>query len=81
MSLLYADPYLQYLPSKISAASLALARVNLGIPIWSKKLEQTTGYTLIDLKEIIMRLSVTHVEARTAAQQAIQEKFKVSKYV
>lgn len=76
---MYADPYLQYLPSKISAAALALARLNLSLPIWSKKLEQTTGYTMTDLKEIIMRLSFTHVEAKTAAQQAIQEKFKASK--
>lgn len=77
--MLYADPYLQFLPSKISAAAMALARLNLNMPFWSKKLELTTGYTLEDLKEIIMRLSVTHAEARTASQQAIQEKFKSSK--
>lgn len=79
LSLLEADPYLQYLPSTISAAAIALARHNLNLPIWSTKLEQETGYSLGDLKEIIFHLSRTHVASVDLPQQAIQDKYKASK--
>lgn len=79
MSLLEADPYLQYLPSTISAAAIALARHNLNVPIWSKKLEEATGYALDDLKEIIFHLSHTHVASVDLPQQAIQDKYKATK--
>lgn len=79
LSLLEADPYLQYLPSTISSAAIALARHNLNLPIWSTKLEQETGYSLDDLKEIIFHLSRTHVASVDLPQQAIQDKYKASK--
>lgn len=77
--MLEADPYLQYHPSKISAAALAVARHTLEYPMWSKSLEQETGYTLDDLKEIIMHLNKSFEEAPEFGQQAIQEKYKSSK--
>lgn len=79
MSLLEADPYLQYLPSTISAAAIALAHHNLNLPIWSKNLEQATGYSLDELKEVIFHLSRTHVASVDLPQQAIQDKYKATK--
>ncbi|XP_055598021.1 G2/mitotic-specific cyclin-A-like [Uranotaenia lowii] len=81
LSLLDADPYLTYLPSKISAGALALSRYSLDLPIWSRMLETNTGYRLEDLKDIILDLNKTHQKAESLAQQAIQEKFKGSKYL
>lgn len=76
-----ADPYLQYLPSTISSAAIALARHNLNLPIWSTELEEATGYTLEELKEIIFHLSRTHVASVDLPQQAIQDKYKALKWV
>lgn len=79
LSLLEADPYLQFLPSTISAAAIALARHNLNLCIWSTELEEVTGYTLENLKEVIFHLSRTHVASVDLPQQAIQDKYKASK--
>ncbi|XP_037031938.1 G2/mitotic-specific cyclin-A isoform X1 [Bradysia coprophila] len=80
LSLLETDPYLQYMPSRISAAAIALARHNLNLPIWSTNLEEITGYSLDDLKEVIFHLSNTHMASVDLPQQAIQDKYKASKY-
>uniref|UniRef100_A0A182U0S9 Uncharacterized protein n=1 Tax=Anopheles melas TaxID=34690 RepID=A0A182U0S9_9DIPT len=76
LSLLEADPFLTYMPSKIAAGALALARRTLDLPMWSKMLENNTGYKLVDMKDIILDLNKTHVDAVTMQQQAIQEKYK-----
>ncbi|XP_049298829.1 G2/mitotic-specific cyclin-A [Anopheles funestus] len=80
LSLLEADPYLTYKPSKIAAAALALARRALDLPMWSKMLENNTGYTLQEMKDIIMDLNKTHIDAATMQPQAIQEKYKSKTY-
>lgn len=81
LSLLEADPYLTYLPSKIAAGALALSRYTLDLPIWSRMLETNVGYRLEDLRDIILDLNKAHQKAETLAQQAIQEKFKANKYM
>uniref|UniRef100_A0A182MYT8 Uncharacterized protein n=1 Tax=Anopheles dirus TaxID=7168 RepID=A0A182MYT8_9DIPT len=80
LSLLEADPYLTYMPSKIAAGALALSRRALDLPMWSKMLENNTGYKLQALKDIILDLSKTHFDAATMQQQAIQEKYKSKMY-
>ncbi|XP_041780966.1 G2/mitotic-specific cyclin-A [Anopheles merus] len=80
LSLLEADPFLTYMPSKIAAGALALARRTLDLPMWSKMLENNTGYKLVDMKDIILDLNKTHVDAVTMQQQAIQEKYKSKTY-
>ncbi|XP_050097255.1 G2/mitotic-specific cyclin-A [Anopheles aquasalis] len=80
LSMLEADPYLTYVPSKIAAGALALARRTLDLPMWSKMLENNTGYKLSSLKDIILDLNKTHSLAATMAQQAIQEKYKSIKF-
>lgn len=81
LSLLDADPYLTYLPSKIAAGALALSRYALDLPVWSRMLETNVGYRLEDLRDIILDLNKTHQRAESMAQQAIQEKFKANKYM
>uniref|UniRef100_A0A336MS83 Cyclin-A2 n=1 Tax=Culicoides sonorensis TaxID=179676 RepID=A0A336MS83_CULSO len=80
LSLLEADPYLQYLPSKISAAAFAVARHTLEYPMWNKNLEEMVGYKIDDLKEIMMCLNKTFEAAPELGQQAIQEKYKSNKF-
>lgn len=79
LALLDADPFLQYLPSKIAAAAVAVARYTFKLPMWTKNLEKNIGYSCDDLKEIILNLSKAHGAAEELAQQAIQEKYKNSK--
>lgn len=81
LSLLKASPFLNYTPSQISSAALALSYYTYGTCIWNKKMQTTFGYELDDLKEVIVNLSEIHSEAESLAQQAIQEKFKSSKYL
>ncbi|EDS26405.1 cyclin a [Culex quinquefasciatus] len=81
LSLLDADPYLTYLPSKIAAGALALSRYTLDLPVWSRMLETNVDYRLEDLRDIILDLNKTHQRAESMAQQAIQEKFKANKYM
>lgn len=81
LSLLDADPFLTYIPSKISAGALALSRYTLDLPIWSRMLETNTGYQLEELKDIILDLNKVHQKAESLPQQAIQEKFKANKYM
>lgn len=80
LSLLEADPYLTYVQSAIAASALALARRTLDLPIWSKMLENNTGYKLSAMKDIMLNLNKTHVSAPLMQQQAIQEKYKSKMY-
>lgn len=44
-------------------------------------MHDTFGYDIEDLKEVIVHLSAIHLEAETMQQQAIQDKYKGSKYL
>ncbi|OXU29124.1 hypothetical protein TSAR_013877 [Trichomalopsis sarcophagae] len=80
LSLLEADPYLQYLPSHLAASAIALARHTLREEVWPHELELSSGYSLQDLKECINHLQRTFKNAPNLPQQAIQEKYKSNKY-
>ncbi|XP_070165587.1 cyclin-A1 isoform X2 [Polyergus mexicanus] len=80
LSMLEADPYLQYLPSHLAASAVALARHTLQEEIWPHELELSTGYDLKTLKECITYLSKTFCNAPNIPQVAIQEKYRSSKY-
>ncbi|CAD7080981.1 unnamed protein product [Hermetia illucens] len=81
LSLLEGEPYLRYLPSQVSTAALALARHILEMPMWCSKLEEVTLYSLASVKEVILNLCRTHNLSTSMSQQAIQEKYKSSKYM
>lgn len=65
----------------ISAAAIALSRLNFDLPIWSAQLEHFTGFSIHKLAEVILHLSESHYAAVNSPQQAIQDKYKNSKYV
>ncbi|KAL5290230.1 hypothetical protein ACFFRR_009894 [Megaselia abdita] len=79
LSLLEGDPFLQYLPSEVSAAAVALARFTLDKPMWTSELQEITSYSIDRLKDIIMKLSDLHNKAAELPQQAIQDKYKSNK--
>lgn len=81
LSMLRAIPFLNYTPSMLSAAALALSFYTHGNSIWNKKMEETFGYELEDLKEILIHFSELHISAESLPQQAIQEKYKSNKYM
>lgn len=79
MSLLEADPYLQFVPSHLAAAAIALSRHTLREEAWPHELELSSGYSLQDLKLCISCLQKTFKNAPNLPQQAIQEKYKSTK--
>ncbi|XP_030385511.1 G2/mitotic-specific cyclin-A [Scaptodrosophila lebanonensis] len=80
LSLLDADPFLNYLPSLVSAAALALARSILNMDMWTPELEEITTYKLEDLKEVVLHLCKSHKAATELSTQAIREKYNRDKY-
>ncbi|XP_017059417.1 G2/mitotic-specific cyclin-A [Drosophila ficusphila] len=80
LSLMEGETYLQYLPSLMSSASLALARHLLGMEMWSPQLEEITTYKLEDLKTVVLQLCNTHKMAKDLNTQAMREKYNRDKY-
>ncbi|XP_060522538.1 cyclin-A2-like isoform X2 [Cylas formicarius] len=79
--LLEGDEYLNHLPSKLAAASVALARYILNKETtWPKKFKETTGYTLKQLSPVVERQHRTFKNSPIKKQQAIQSKYKSDKY-
>lgn len=81
LSMLEADPYLHFLPSLLAASAVALAQHTLSEKVWPHELELSSGYNMQDLKSCIICLERTFHNAMNIQQQAIQEKFKSSKWV
>ncbi|KAF7997852.1 hypothetical protein HCN44_009250 [Aphidius gifuensis] len=80
LSMLEADPYLQYLPSHLAAAAIAVARHTLQEEAWPHELELSSGYSFNQLRQCISYLSKTFSNAPNIQQQAIQDKYKSPKY-
>ncbi|KAJ9593973.1 hypothetical protein L9F63_014614 [Diploptera punctata] len=80
LSLLEADPYLQYLPSELAASAIAVARHTLELDAWTDEMNTATGYSLDDLGRCICHLNVTYSNASTHPQQAIREKYKGNRW-
>ncbi|GAB1599954.1 G2/mitotic-specific cyclin-A-like [Argonauta hians] len=82
LTLLDADPYLQYKPSIIAAASFYLAAKTLGSGVlWHTELEQLTDYFVSDFQSCVKLLHVTHRAASKHAQQAIYLKYSSDKFL
>lgn len=80
LSLLEADPYLQYLPSEIAASALSLANHTLGRKPWCEELQKYTGLQLNDFYDCIKSLHKSFANASSYPQQAVMEKYKASKF-
>ncbi|XP_048037579.1 cyclin-A1 [Megalobrama amblycephala] len=80
LSLLEVDPFVQYLPSKTAAAAYCLANYTLNGALWPENLYAFTGYSLAVISPCLKELHKLHLGAASRPQQAIQEKYKSSKY-
>ncbi|XP_017080911.1 G2/mitotic-specific cyclin-A [Drosophila eugracilis] len=80
LSLMEGETYLQYLPSLMSSASLALARHILGMEMWTPQLEEITTYKIEDLKTVVLQLCHTHKTAKELNTQAMREKYNRDTY-
>ncbi|XP_017777159.1 PREDICTED: G2/mitotic-specific cyclin-A [Nicrophorus vespilloides] len=81
LALLEAEPTLEIMPSMMAAAAIAVARHTVGEEAWSSDLEENTGYSLESLKRAGEFLVGMHKKAPGLTQQAIQDKYKVGKYL
>jgi len=77
---LMSGEFLQFAPSVVAAASVALARHTLGREAWPEAVVQRSGYTLMDLQACLLMLHRSHEEAENCPQQAIREKYRHSKH-
>jgi len=83
LSLLHGDTFLKFSPSLMAAASLALARHSLGSTsdeVWTKDLASFTGYQVEDFRDCLLALHAMWGSASASPQQAINEKYRSSKY-
>lgn len=80
LTLLEADPYLQFTPSIIAGSAICLARHALDQQCWPKELKACTGYSIEDLKTCLHYLHKSFANAKSYPQQAVREKYCSSKY-
>lgn len=74
-------PYMKFLPSKLAASSIALARHTIDVENpWPKSLAECSGYQFEELVPIMKCQHVTFRDSPTKPQQAIQTKYKTDKY-
>jgi len=80
MTMLDCDPFLRFLPSTIAAASVALDNHTMGLPAWPAELEETSGFSLEQLKECYVNLQRVFSRAQEPQQHAIRDKYKAKKW-
>lgn len=81
LTLLEADPYLDFYPSLIASGAIALARRCLDYAdVWPSSLVQVSGYSLLQLGPVINHLNETHHRSFTLSQTAIRQKYKSAEY-
>lgn len=81
LTLIESDTFLNFLPSQIAASSIYLAMYTLDKK-WTKQVADELGYDfeLTELKECIQALHNSMKAAPQSPQQAIQEKYKSSRF-
>ncbi|XP_054830223.1 cyclin-A1 [Eublepharis macularius] len=81
LSLLEADPFLKYLPSQMAAAAYCLANYTVNRHFWPETLAAFTGYSLSEIVPCLSDLHKACLEAPHRPQQAVREKYKMTKYM
>nr|XP_056714140.1 cyclin-A1 [Euleptes europaea] len=81
LSLLEADPFLKYLPSQMAAAAYCLANYTVNRHFWPETLAAFTGYSLSEIVPCLSDLHKACLDAPYRPQQAIREKYKMTKYM
>uniref|UniRef100_A0A8C5RY56 Cyclin A1 n=1 Tax=Laticauda laticaudata TaxID=8630 RepID=A0A8C5RY56_LATLA len=79
LSLLEADPFLKYLPSQMAAAAYCLANYTVNRHFWPETLAAFTGYSLSEIVPCLSDLHKACLDAPHRQQQAIREKYKLTK--
>merc|ERR1719508_295620 len=80
LSLMSGENFLQYSPSVMAAASLALARFPLGSEPWPESVAQDSGIAMSELQECLLALHAVYLQAEGCPQQAVREKYRSTKY-
>ncbi|KAL8190893.1 UNVERIFIED_CONTAM: Cyclin-A1 [Gekko kuhli] len=81
LSLLETDPFLKYLPSQMAAAAYCLANYTVNRHFWPETLAAFTGYSLSEIVPCLSDLHKACLDALHQPQQAIREKYKMTKYM
>jgi len=81
LTLIESETYLSFLPSQIAASAIYLSMYTLGKK-WTKEIAEQIGYDfdLLELKECIIAMHKSMQQASSLPQQAIQEKYKSSRF-
>jgi cyclin A len=79
LTLLDAETFLEYLPSQIAASAVYLSLLALKRP-WTTQVAEVVGYEHQELSGCLRDLLAMHKSAGSLSQQAIQDKYKQSKY-
>lgn len=80
LALVEVDPFINYLPSTIAAASLFVANYTLGKEHWTPTIEHYSGYQLENLDACIRDIHKMFDSAPNWNQTAIQTKYKSAKF-
>lgn len=79
LTLVEAEPFLEYVPSEIASSALYLSMYILGKK-WTSETSALTGYTPAQLEKCIRDMHKCMQNAPAHPQQAIQEKYKQERY-
>jgi len=74
------DPFLQYSPSVVAAASVCLARHTLGHASWPESLALKSDISFTQLEPCLKDLHKAYLNASTHQQQAVREKYANAKH-
>lgn len=80
MTMVDAEPFLNYLPSVIAASAVCLSNITLEETPWPQVMVDTTSYRMSDLQDCIQHLYAAFCRAPNHPQQAIREKYKSDKF-
>lgn len=80
MTLVDAETYGNFVPSQIAASCLCMANHALRQTPWSEDLTQHTGYSMSELNACVQALYHTFAQSPQSPQQAIRDKYKLSKF-
>lgn len=79
LTLIEADPFLEYVPSIIASSALYLSMLTFK-QNWNDSMIKLTGYTINDLKKCIIDLYKRWSNAPQHAQQAVQDKYRQERF-
>jgi len=80
LALVEGQEMLKFSASQVAAGCVAMARHTLDLEAWPDQLAMKAGYTVNDVKECFVLIHGVFSKASTAAQQAVRDKYKTTKF-